>query len=137
MQRKNNKGFTLLEIMLVVTIVASLLAFLGKNVFDIFGKTKPKETRAKMGVIAQALGVYQLDCNRLPTSAEGLQALIKNPGSCQNWGPKAYIGKAALKDAWANDFFYESDGMNFTLMSYGADGRPGGEGDAADILNDE
>ena len=135
--RRKEKGFTLLEIMLVVAILASLVAYLGTKVFDIFGKTQPKEARAKMGVIGQALGVYSLDCQRLPTTAEGLDALVRNPGSCQNWGPKAYVSKAALKDPWGNPFIYESDGMNFSLMSYGADGQPGGDGNAADLVHDE
>lgn len=134
----NNRGMTLIEIVIVVAIIASLMGFLGKKVFDNFQKAQMKQARIQMGEISGALTTYYTDCYKFPTESEGLEALVnEQAANCTNWGPSSYVTKSALKDPWGNDFLYESDGSSFTLISLGADGREGGSGVNRDISSDD
>lgn len=125
---RDQKGMTLLEIMIVLAILGGLLAVLATNVMSSFNKSKVKNTKIQMDQIKTQLNMFYTDCGYYPETLDGL---IENPG-CDNWGPDPYA-PSIPKDAWSNQFNYEPDGSSFFLQSLGEDRREGGEGLAADI----
>lgn len=133
---RNNKGMTLLEIMIVLVILGGLIAILATQVQGRLKKAKINQAKIQISEYGKALDMYFTDCNSYPTSDEGLQALVQAPSSCSNWGPDPYL-KKVNKDPWNKDFIYESTGNNYVLKSLGSDGREGGNGDAADISSDQ
>jgi general secretion pathway protein G len=132
---RNNKGMTLLEIMVVLAILGSLIAVLAGSVNSNLKKAKIKQAKIQISEYGKALDTYYSDCNNYPSAEEGLNALIQAPNSCQNWGPDPYL-KKLNPDPWGNTFVYESSGNNYVLKSLGSDKREGGEGDAKDISNE-
>jgi general secretion pathway protein G len=134
----NNRGMTLIEIVIVVAILASLMAVLGSKVNERYQKAKVNQAKIQIGELTKALDMYYTDCFRYPTEGEGLEALVsEDNASCSNWGPSPYIKKAALRDPWDREFIYESDGTSFTIISLGADGKEGGSKLGADITSDD
>ncbi len=130
---KDDKGMTLLEIMIVVIILASLMAILGRNVLNHFRDAKVKEAKIQIGEIEKSLDMYYTDCGHYPTTSQGLAALAPGGAStCKNWGPDPYLNKVPT-DPWGNSFVYSSQNGSYILKSLGSDGKPGGTGDAADI----
>lgn len=130
----NQRGMTLVEIVIVVAILASLLAILGTQVQKQFAKAKVNQAKIQMGEIGKALDMFYTDCGNYPDS---LQSLISAEGTnCSNWGPDSYIKKATLKDPWGAEFLFESDGGSYNIISLGADRREGGDGYNADIASD-
>lgn len=133
---KNNKGMTLLEIMIVLAILAGLIAILASEVQGRLKKAHINEARIQIGEYSKALDLFYTDCGFYPSADQGLSALVTAPSNCQNWGPDPYIKKVS-KDPWNHDYVYETDGSKFRLTSYGSDGKEGGSGDAKDIHNDD
>ena len=131
--RKTQSGMTLIEILIVLAIIASVMAFLVPGVTKQLDKAKVQETKIQMGQVMNALNLYYTDCGKYPSSLEGL---VKNDPDCPNWGPEPYLKKAP-KDAWNRDFQYTLEGNQYTIISLGADGREGGDGYAKDISSDE
>lgn len=134
---RNERGMTLIEIMIVLAIVGGLMAVLGTRLIDNFEKGKVKTTKIQINEIGKQLETYNMDCNSYPSTEQGLEALVKAPQGepgCESWGPNPYTPKLP-KDAWGNNFIYESDGMQYTLTSLGKDKREGGEGFAKDLSN--
>ena len=128
---------TLIEIMIVMAILGGLMAFLGKTVFSQFGKAQIKQTRIQLSEIGKAFELFGVDCGSLPSTEQGIEALLSDTGSCPNWGPDPYLKKSP-KDAWNNEIFYENNGNGgYLLISYGADGREGGEAKNKDITSDD
>lgn len=130
---KNRKGMTLIEIMIVLAIIGGIAALLLPRMTGALDKAKVKETRIHMTQIVNALSMYYTDCGKYPQS---LESLATEDASCSNWGPEPYLKKAP-KDQFGNDYVYELNGNEFTLMSLGKDGREGGSGYNADISLDE
>jgi general secretion pathway protein G len=133
---RNQKGMTLVEIMVVLAIIGGLIGILAGQVQKQFKKAKVKEARIQMAEIGKALDIYLTDCGSYPTSEQGLGALLEAPPDCKNWGPDAYIKKMPT-DPWGTPFVYEMHGNNYTLKSLGDDKREGGTGTAADISSDD
>ena len=134
---RNTRGMTLIEIIIVVTILAALVAMLGNRVADARRKSQVKEARIQIGEIRKSLDLYFTDCSKYPTTEEGLAALL--PGgeqSCQNWGPEPYMNKMP-KDPWNNPFQYFNDNGKVVIISYGEGGREGGSGYAKDISSED
>lgn len=131
----SQSGFTLIEIMVVVIIIGLLSAMIAPKIFGQQKKAYITKAKSDIGSIESALTMYKLDNYSYPTSSEGLQALVTNPGK-SNW--VGYLKKME-KDPWGQDYQYASPGTHnpdsFDLWSLGADGAPGGEDDAADIGN--
>jgi general secretion pathway protein G len=132
-----HRGFTLLELVMVLVIIGVILAMVGPRVFTNLGRANAEVAKTKMEQIAGQLELFKLDVGRYPTTQEGLGALLTAPSGLANWnGP--YIRDAKLlKDPWSNDFIYRAPGEKgpFDILSLGADGKEGGEGENKDIRN--
>jgi general secretion pathway protein G len=130
---RNRSGFTLVELIVVMVIIGLLAALVFPKLMPKVGKGKQSAAKAQIELLGQALDQFRLDTGRYPTTQEGLQALITDPG-VKGWdGP--YLKKALPNDPWGNPYHYESPGSHgdYDLYSYGADGSPGGEGENKDI----
>ncbi len=132
---RNNKGMTLLEIMIVLVILGSIAAILAGQVMGRLKTAKIRQAKIQIGEYGKALDMYFTDCNGYPTTEEGLNALVTAPPSCSNWGPDPYL-KKVNRDPWNGEFAYESQGNAYVLRSLGSDRREGGSGDAADISSE-
>ena len=131
-----HRGFTLLELLVVMVIIGLLAAYVGPKYFSQIGKSEIKTTRAQLVGFEKALQQYRLDVGRFPTTEQGLQALVTRPASVSKWdGP--YLEKAVPPDPWGQPYLYVSPGEHgdFDISSTGRDGRPGGEGLDADVSN--
>lgn len=130
-------GFTLLELLVVVAIIALLAAYVGPKYFSQVGKSEQSVARSQIEAFSRALGAYRLDVGNFPSSEEGLNALLVKPATAAKWnGP--YLEKAVPPDPWGRAYIYRAPGANnadFDIASYGKDGQPGGDGDAADLSN--
>ena len=133
---KNNKGFTLIELLVVMIIIGLLASLVAPKLFNKLESSKRKTAKAQIQMIETALDAFRLDVGRYPTTQEGLKVLWKNPGNIKNWdGP--YLPKPVKEDPWGNPYVYKSPGEHgpYDLYSLGADGKPGGTGDNADITS--
>ena len=134
--RRASRGFTLLELLVVVVIIGLLAAYVGPKYFAQLGKSEATVARAQIEAFEKALDTYRLDVGRYPTTEEGLNALLTQPAGATTWnGP--YLKKAAPLDPWGRPYNYKSPGTkgDFELVSYAKDGQPGGTGENADIGN--
>ena len=132
----NEKGMTLLEIMIVLVILGGLIAILATKVTGRLKTARVRQAQLQISEYGKALDMYFTDCNQYPSTEENLQALVAAPSTCPNWGPDPYT-KKVNKDPWGGDFIYESTGNNYVLKSLGSDHREGGTGDAADISSEQ
>jgi general secretion pathway protein G len=132
---KLQKGFTLIEVMVVVVILGVLAALIVPNVIGKDDEARVKATAVDLKQIAGALDQYRLDNHKYPTTEEGLAALQKKPASAKVFPDGGYL-QSSIEDPWGNPFQYVSPGSNgrpYDLYSFGADGVEGGEGMNADI----
>ena len=121
-----SKGFTLIELMVVMVIIGLLAATVVPKFFGQVDKAMQQDAQAQIELLGQALDLYRLEKHKYPTSDEGLDAI------------KSYLKKNIPKDPWGNDFIYESpgkEGRGYDLISYGADNAEGGEGTDLDIVS--
>jgi len=138
---RKKKGFTLIELLVVVLIVSMLATVLAPRMFKGLGKAKADIARAKMTIIEDSLARFQYDCGRLPDEADGgLEALLVAPPDIEEKWNGRYLKPSQLLDPWDNPYVYVPEGQinpgGFDLISYGADGQEGGEGDNEDIFNE-
>ena len=130
------KGFTLLELLVVVVIIGLLAGFVAPRYFSQVGKSEIQVARAQIDAFEKALDQYRLDTRSYPSSELGLKALMEKPANEPRWnGP--YLRKAVPLDPWGRPYIYRVPGTKgeYDLLSYGRDGRPGGRGEDADIAN--
>ncbi len=124
----SQRGMTLIEIMVVITILGLIAAAVAVNVVGQLSEAKIKQAKADLHTLENCLDLYKVDKGRYPTTEEGLQAIV-TAGKC----------KANIKDPWQHEYVYLYPGQvhpdSFDIKSYGADGQPGGDGDNADIVN--
>ena len=129
-------GFTLLEIIVVITIIAIMAAYIAPKVTGFTGDARISKAKSDIKVLESSLELYKLDNFNFPDNDSGLGALTSAPESAKNWRKGGYI-KRLRKDPWGNDYFYANPGARGEIDIYtlGADGSEGGEGDNADVGN--
>ena len=132
----DQRGFTLIELLVVIIILGLLAGLVGPRLFGRVGQSKQAAARAQIELLGAGLDQHRLDVGGYPTTAQGLEALVRNPGVA-NWdGP--YLKKTIPKDPWGSQYYYKccpGDHGDYDLTSYGADNAPGGEGENADITS--
>jgi general secretion pathway protein G len=137
--RNRQSGFTLIEIMVVVVILAVLGALVVPNILDKVDQARVTRAAADIRAVGTALDLYRLDNFKYPTTEQGLQALVKQPNdpTITNYPAHGYLSTLP-KDPWNQPYLYASpgaDGRDYDVITYGRDGKPGGTGPDADISN--
>lgn len=130
------RGFTLLELLVVMVIIGLLAGYVGPRYFAQIGKSEVKVARAQIDALEKSLDQFRLDTGHYPTSEQGLAVLVTRPANEPRWdGP--YLKKGVPADPWSRPYIYRSPGTHgeYDLLSYGKDGQLGGTGEAADITN--
>ena len=130
------RGFTLLELLVVVAIIGLLAGYVAPRYFGQVGKSEVNAAKAQMDALEKALDAYRLDTGRYPTAEMGLAALQTKPQNEPKWnGP--YLRKAVPNDPWGKPYVYKIPGERgeYDLISFGKDGQPGGTGEDADLSN--
>ncbi len=133
---RRNKGFTLIELLVVLVILTLLAGLVGPRVMNLLGGAKSKTAALQITDLEKSLEILKLDTGRYPTTEEGLNALVTKPASASGWnGP--YIKGGLPNDPWGKSYLYKSPADNgaFEILTLGADGAPGGDGENADIRN--
>lgn len=131
------RGFTLLELLVVMVIIGLLAGLVGPRYFTQVGKSQVKVARSQIEELEKALDQYRIDMGRFPSTEEGLDALLNSPINEPDWGGP-YLKKAVPLDPWGHPYVYANPGAHnndIDLFSYGKDGRPGGSGENADLVN--
>lgn len=133
--RKSQRGFTLIELLIVMIILGLLATLVAPTLFKKLGTSKQKAAKVQIAMIGTALDAYRLDVGSYPSTAEGLDALRKNPGRDTWDGP--YMPKDIPLDPWGKAYVYRAPGEHgdYDLYSLGADGQEGGEGENADVVS--
>ncbi len=134
---RGEHGFTLIELIVVIIILGLVVGLVGPRIFGRVGQSKQAAAKAQIELLGAALDQYRLDVGSYPSSGQGLEALVRNPGVA-NWnGP--YLKKPSVpKDPWGNPYHYKccpGDHDDYDIWSYGADNAPGGEGENADVAS--
>ena len=130
------KGFTLLELLVVMVIIGLLASYVGPKYLSQIGKSEVKTAKAQMDALEKALDTYRIDTGHYPSTEQGLVALFLQPVGEPKWhGP--YLKKAPPPDPWGNPYLYKYPGEHseVDILSYGSDGRAGGKDEAQDIGN--
>lgn len=133
-QQPAARGFTLLELLVVIVIIGLLAAYVGPRYFAQLGKSERSTAKAQIEGLGRALDAYRLDTGHYPSTEQGLAALTTRPGDEARWnGP--YLQKAVPLDPWGKPYIYRLQARegDFDLLSYAKDGQVGSEGDAADV----
>jgi len=134
--RSDNRGFTLIEIMIVMIIIGLLAALVAPKFFGRLATAKLSSAKAQIELFGTALDAFRLDTGRYPTTEEGLKALREKPSGVDNWsGP--YLPKEIPLDPWKRSYIYKSPGEHgeYDLISYGLDGVEGGDGENQDVVS--
>jgi len=134
---EQTRGFTLIELIVVIVILGLLAGLVVPRLFKHVGQARTATARAQISAFQTALGAYKLDTGSFPSNELGLEALRTAPSGVRNWnGP--YLPKEVPLDPWGNPYVYKFPGDHGDepdIISYGADGRPGGEGEDADVCS--
>ena len=135
-EKGGERGFTLVEILVVIIIIGLLAALVGPRLFGKVSMARLKAAKAQIELFGTALDTFRLDLGRYPTTEEGLKALREKPSGAENWqGP--YLPKEIPVDPWGQLYIYKSPGehYDYDLISYGLDRVEGGEGENQDVVS--
>lgn len=139
--KTGSAGFTLIELMIVIIILGILAMYIAPKFMERPGEAKQVKARLDITTFETALKLYKLDSGKYPSTEQGLQALVDKPETGdvpRKWREGGYLEKGRVpRDPWDNEYIYLSPGLkgDFDIISYGADGAPGGEGEDKDINN--
>jgi len=136
MRKRKDRGFTLIEMLIVMVILGLLAALVGPRMFGKVGKSRQNAAKAQIALFETALDTYRLDTSRYPTTDQGLEALRTKPSDAERWdGP--YLPKEVPLDPWGHRYVYRSPGEHgdYDIMSLGADGAEGGDGENEDVVS--
>ena len=135
--RDRERGFTLIEILVVITIIGLIMALVGPRVLNYLADSKIKAAKIQIESFSSALDLFYLDTGRYPSGSEGLAALVRPSGSITAWNGPYLKGGTLPNDPWGKPYIYRSPGEHgaYDIVSYGADGQEGGTGTAADIAS--
>jgi general secretion pathway protein G len=135
--RQAERGFSLVEILVVISIIALIMGLVGPRVFNHLAESKNKAAKIQIGNFASALDLFFLDTGQYPSGPEGLNALMQRPASKLAWNGPYLRGNSLPIDPWGNPYVYRSPGQHgiYDIFSYGADGQEGGTGAGADITS--
>jgi general secretion pathway protein G len=136
-RKDGERGFTLVEILVVITIIALIMSLVGPRVLNYLTESKVKAAKIQMQIFSSALDLLYLDTGRYPSSAEGLSVLVKPTSAMSGWNGPYLKGGNVPNDPWGKPYLYRSptERAKYEIMSYGADGQEGGTGTAADITS--
>ena len=136
-QRRGQRGMTLIEILVVLVLIGIVMGIVGGNFLGKGEKAKADAAKIEINQIGQTLDLYKLEIGRYPSTQEGLQALITAPSGVANWNGPYWKNGTIPKDPWGNEYKYTSPGAKgpYDIVSYGSDGKEGGDGPAKDITN--
>jgi general secretion pathway protein G len=138
-KKKNRKGLTMVELMAVIIILGLLAAMVVTNFMGQTDKARVITTKSNLKKLHNSVMQFKMDTNRYPTEEEGLEALIEQPSDVEGYQPGGYLGTTEVPlDGWKFEFVYQEypeSGKPFVIISYGADGEPGGEGYDADLYS--
>jgi general secretion pathway protein G len=131
------RGFTLMELLVVLAILGLLMSLVGPQVLNQLGGAKTKTALIQIRDLEQALEMYKLDVGRYPNTAQGLEALVVKPGGVAGWNGPYLKGGKLPQDPWKQDYHYKYPGERgeLDIYSYGQNGAPGGDGEDADVGN--
>ncbi|WP_315721967.1 MULTISPECIES: type II secretion system major pseudopilin GspG [unclassified Bradyrhizobium] len=134
--REYERGFTLVEMLVVITIIGLIMGLIGPRVLNYLSESKTKAARIQLQSFSAALDLFYLDAGRYPSTSEGLAALAQRPAGLSAWNGPYLKGGAVPKDPWNTDYVYRAPGDHgpYDILSYGADGQEGGSGTAADVV---
>ena len=135
--RRPARGMTLIEILVVLVLIGIVMGIVGGNFLGKGEKAKADAAKIEINQIGQTLDLYKLEVGKYPTTQEGLQALITAPSGVANWNGPYWKNGTLPKDPWGNEYKYTSPGAKgpYDIVSYGADGKEGGDGPNKDITN--
>ncbi|TYC60123.1 type II secretion system protein GspG [Zoogloea oleivorans] len=130
-------GFTLVELLVVLAILTLLVGLVGPKMLGQLGGAKTKTAGVQISDLEKSLELFKLSVGRFPTDEEGLDALVKKPASANGWDGPYLKGGTVPLDPWSNPYKYKrsQNGADVEIISLGADGSPGGEGENSDIRN--
>ncbi len=133
--RRGEAGFTLVEILVVITIIGLIMGLVGPRVLNYLSESKVKTAVIQIQSLSSALDLYFLDVGRYPTTAQGLAALVQKPAAASAWNGPYLKNDAVPNDPWGHPYLYRSPSEHgpYEIVSYGSDGQEGGVGVAADI----
>jgi general secretion pathway protein G len=136
-RRSSERGYTLVEILVVITIIGLIMALVGPRVLNYLTESKAKTARIQIVSFGSALDLFYLDAGRYPTSAEGLAVLVRPTAGITAWNGPYLKGGVVPSDPWGKPYVYRSPGEHgaYDVVSFGSDGQEGGTGTAADITN--
>lgn len=133
--RESEQGFTLVEMLVVITIIGLIMGLIGPRVLNYLSESKVKAAKIQMQSFSSALDLYNLDTGRYPTSSEGLAALVQQTAGVAAWNGPYLKGAALPNDPWNHAYLYRAPGDHgpYDIKSLGSDGQEGGSGTAADL----
>ena len=136
-RRHAARGFTLVEILVVITIIALIMGLIGPRVLNYLTESKIKAAKIQIESLSNALDLFFMDVGQYPSAAEGLNALMQRTGSARAWNGPYLKGSAVPNDPWGKPYAYRAPGQcgPYEIISYATDGQEGGTGAAADITS--
>lgn len=135
---RNDDGYTLLELMVVILILALIISIAAPKVIGYFGRSKTHAAEIQISNIMASLSLYRLDVGKYPTEQQGLKALVEQPADAKNWDGPYLTRRDGIIDPWGNPYIYKyaGSGQQVVVMSYGADSKVGGQGEDGDVTSD-